>query len=200
MTVYATRILLTPPSNILQKGSFKSVKLQNYCLNCISFTYFSRDMRFPTMWYVRPAKPQTSLRIRAVWSEPLPVAWIFYESLATDRTSFGVSKLEKRLHRLVWVYTCQNTTLLEITCHSSFHDSSYQIAWSVNFCVTTWREDCSLKSEKLSTLLFMIWKQQRSLSFCILRVDPENPFVSVDECFKKPKSWFSTHNTYGRLM
>ena len=39
----------------------------------------SRHMRFPTMWYVRPAKAQTSLRIRAVWSEPLLVAWIFYE-------------------------------------------------------------------------------------------------------------------------
>ena len=26
----------------------------------------SRDIRFPTMWYVRPAKPQISLRIRAV--------------------------------------------------------------------------------------------------------------------------------------
>ena len=26
----------------------------------------SRDMRFPTMWYVRPAKAQTSLRIGAV--------------------------------------------------------------------------------------------------------------------------------------
>ena len=25
----------------------------------------SSDMRFPTMWYVRPAKAQTSLRIRA---------------------------------------------------------------------------------------------------------------------------------------
>ena len=30
-------------------------------------------MRFPTMWYVRPAKAQTSLRIRADWSEPLLV-------------------------------------------------------------------------------------------------------------------------------
>ena len=29
--------------------------------------------------YVRPAKAQTSLRIRAVWSEPLLVTWIFYE-------------------------------------------------------------------------------------------------------------------------
>ena len=26
----------------------------------------SRDMRFPTMWYVRPAKLQTSLRLRTV--------------------------------------------------------------------------------------------------------------------------------------
>ena len=28
--------------------------------------YLNRDMRFPTMWYVRPTKAQTSLRIRAV--------------------------------------------------------------------------------------------------------------------------------------
>ena len=28
--------------------------------------HMSRDMRFPIMWYVRPAKAQTSLRIRAV--------------------------------------------------------------------------------------------------------------------------------------
>ena len=39
----------------------------------------SRDMRFPTMWYVQPAKAQTSQRIRAVWSEPLLVAWVFYD-------------------------------------------------------------------------------------------------------------------------
>ena len=30
-----------------------------------NFRYMSHDMRFPTMWYVRPAKAQTSLRIRA---------------------------------------------------------------------------------------------------------------------------------------
>ena len=35
------------------------------------------------------------------------------------QTSFGVSKLKRRLHRLTWIYTCQNTTLLEITCHGS---------------------------------------------------------------------------------
>ena len=36
-------------------------------------------MIFQTMWYVQPAKTQISLRIRAVWSEPLLVAWIFYD-------------------------------------------------------------------------------------------------------------------------
>ena len=29
---------------------------------------------------------------------------------------FGVSKFKKRLHRLVSIYTCQNATLLGITC------------------------------------------------------------------------------------
>ena len=41
--------------------------------------HMSRSMGFPTMWYVRPAKPQISLRICAAWSEPLQVAVIFYE-------------------------------------------------------------------------------------------------------------------------
>ena len=31
----------------------------------IVISHMSRDMRFPAMWYVRPAKPQISLRIRA---------------------------------------------------------------------------------------------------------------------------------------
>ena len=80
----------------------------------------NNNRRFPTMWYVRQAKSQISLRIRAAWSEPLFVAWIFYECYATDWTSFGVSKLKRRLHRLVWVYTCQNATLLETTSHGSY--------------------------------------------------------------------------------
>ena len=77
----------------------------------------SRDMRFPTMWYVRPAKTQISLRIHAVWSEPLLVAWIFSECYDTDWTSFWVSKLKRRLHRLVWVYTCQNATFIVWKAH-----------------------------------------------------------------------------------
>ena len=69
----------------------------------------SRDMRFPTMWYVRPAKPRISLCIRTVWSEPLLVAWVFYDGW----TSFCVTKLNRRQHRLVWVYSCQIATLLK---------------------------------------------------------------------------------------
>ena len=35
-------------------------------LQCtLIYIYMSQCMRFPTMWYVRPAKPQISLRIRA---------------------------------------------------------------------------------------------------------------------------------------
>ena len=34
-------------------------------IRCLK-TYLSRDMRFPAMWFVRPAKPQNSLRISAV--------------------------------------------------------------------------------------------------------------------------------------
>ena len=41
--------------------------------------YLSQCMRFPTMWYVRPAKAQISLGIHTVWSEPLLTPWIFYE-------------------------------------------------------------------------------------------------------------------------
>ena len=79
----------------------------------------SHNMRFPTMWYLRPLKTQISLHIRAYWSESLLGSWIVYDSKATDRTSFEVSMLKRRLHRIAWVYTCQNATLLETTCRGS---------------------------------------------------------------------------------
>ena len=87
-------------------------------------------MRFPTMWYVRQAKPQISLRIRAVSSEPLLVAWVYYDCWATDWTPFGVSKLKRRLHRLVLVYTCQNATFLEISCTGPNDLSIYNVTVS----------------------------------------------------------------------
>ena len=43
--------------------------------------FFAHEVRFWCIfWYVRPAKPQISLRICVVWPEPLLVAWIFYDS------------------------------------------------------------------------------------------------------------------------
>ena len=79
----------------------------------------SQCKRFPTMWYVRPAKPQIPLRIRAVLSEPFLVAWVLYECLATDWRPFDVSKLKRRLQRAIWVYIYLNATLFEISCTGS---------------------------------------------------------------------------------
>ena len=42
--------------------------------------------------------------------------WEPCKTKATYQTSFGVSKLKRRLHMLLRVYTCQNATLLENTC------------------------------------------------------------------------------------
>ena len=46
---------------IVEMIEIPSTLVENEC-----FLQMSRDTRFPTMWYVRPAKPQISLRIRAV--------------------------------------------------------------------------------------------------------------------------------------
>ena len=42
----------------------------------------------PWQNFLDPLMLQINLRIRAVWSEPLVVAWIFYECYVTDWTSF----------------------------------------------------------------------------------------------------------------
>ena len=73
-------------------------------------------------------------RIRAVWSEPLLVAWVFYDCKAADWTPFGVSKLKRRLQMLVLVYTYQNTTLLEISCTGSYSSQSWHIGTTVITC------------------------------------------------------------------
>ena len=43
-----------------------TVRLQSNIDKTAKIAQMSRGMRFPTMWYVRPAKAQTCLRIRAV--------------------------------------------------------------------------------------------------------------------------------------
>ena len=120
-------VLLDFPIHIYTYGIIHYIYLRGHRLEF----QMSRDMRFPTMWVVMDgpsitsnvvcgtAKPQISLHIRVVWSEPLLVAWISYECSATDLTSFWFYKLKRRLYRLVWVYTCQNDTMLEIKYHGS---------------------------------------------------------------------------------
>ena len=68
-----------------------------------------------SMWHVRLAKAHISLCIHAVWSEPYLFAWTFYRSSATHRLRTWVAKLKERLHKLIWVYTVQHGTLLEIS-------------------------------------------------------------------------------------
>ena len=69
-------------------------------------------MRFSSMWYMRPAKALITL-IRAFASR------LFYDSKATVRTPFGVSKLKGGCTGSSRVHTCQHGTLLEITCRCS---------------------------------------------------------------------------------
>ena len=40
-------------------------------------------------------------------------------------------KLNRRLHRLVGVYTCQNATLLEITCRGSYVNQCQHASYSL---------------------------------------------------------------------
>ena len=40
--------------------------IQVFAYALLQFCYLSCDMKFPTAWYVRLAKPQINLRIRAV--------------------------------------------------------------------------------------------------------------------------------------
>ena len=65
-----------------------SVVQSNKTVSMITRIIMSRDMRFPTMWYVRPANSQISLCIRAVWSESLLVAWIFVKQLTEYSLKF----------------------------------------------------------------------------------------------------------------
>ena len=47
-------------------------------------------------------------------------------------------KLKRGLHRLVWVYTCQNVTLLEITCRGSNNDIKEDKNEYADLCTLTY--------------------------------------------------------------
>ena len=111
----------------------------------------SQCMRFQTMWYVWPAKTQISLRICAIWSEPLLVA---------DWTLFGVSKLKRRLHRLIWVYKVPPVSL-QLAIAQSQHSTTlshcappYSSNKTIRIC-----HECEGRIEK-SVLRITVWHHE----------------------------------------
>ena len=117
--------VIGPPAKRLQRNAPNNVANILTQLN----RFFMAEVRFRSnlndIWYIESnlrafllLNLLNSLRKRdKMLDKPcILVAWIFYEHVATNHTSFGVSKLNRRLHRLVWVYTFQNITLMEITC------------------------------------------------------------------------------------
>ena len=66
--------------------------------------YISRCTAFPTRLHFNPAKTQTSLNIRAVWSESSQELWVAKDPkrLPTDSED---SDQPARMRRLIWVFT-----------------------------------------------------------------------------------------------
>ena len=118
----------------------------------------------------------------AVLSEPLLVTWIFYDYYATDGTSFGVSKLKRRQHRIVWVYSCQNATLLEITCRGSF----VLYVWR---CLITWPNDPVFKQPPLDLTNIrhkLLWSLSCAIPERFFRGSPTFFFFVLDEVIQIP--------------
>ena len=77
-------------------------------------------MRFPTMWYLRPAKAQTSLCVQTQSVQSL--CWSLEYSMTVNRLT------EQHLEFLSLKGDCRGSsestlvTMLEITCRDSFND------------------------------------------------------------------------------
>ena len=115
--------------------------------------HMSRHMRFLTMWYVRPAKAQTSLRICAVWSEPLLVAWIFYEC------SKLLTQHDLEFLSLTGCFTGSNeSTLVHLTgAHARKFVSLYTIFTKIIFNMFIIKANLHMTySPKLSAHILMI--------------------------------------------
>ena len=66
--------------------------------------YISCLVTKPTKWHVRPAKTQTSLGVRPVWSESSLSAWRKLQSLATHWAHSKDSDQTGQMPRLIWVF------------------------------------------------------------------------------------------------
>ena len=66
--------------------------------------YMSRGQAISTISHMHPAKPQISLRIRAVWSESLLTALRYFGSWAIHRTYSFDSDQTAQMDRLIWIF------------------------------------------------------------------------------------------------
>ena len=90
-------------------------------------------MSFPTIWYVPPAKPQISLRIRAVWSKPLLFVRIFDDcKLLTEQNleflSLKGGCLGSSVSTLVKMSHCWKS-------HIAAHIVNTKTLWILNVCI-----------------------------------------------------------------
>ena len=75
----------------------------------------SRLMTKPTKWHVRPAKTQSSLDIRPVWSESSLSVWRKLGSLATYWAHNEDSDQTGRKPRLIWVFAGRTVIVLGLS-------------------------------------------------------------------------------------
>ena len=107
--------------------ALRSPRLQEKAgwLLSVCFHYVSRDMTKPTKWHIPPAKTQSSLGIRPVWSESSLSAWRKLGSLATHWAHSEDSDQTGRMPRLIWVVPGRTVTSLVLSCRGSWVFSLY---------------------------------------------------------------------------
>ena len=88
----------------------------------VNAIFLSQCMRFPTMWYVQPA----SLRSACAYAQSdqslcSSLEYSMTVKLLTENHLEFLSLKGGCTGSFVWVYTCQNATLLEIICQGFFN-------------------------------------------------------------------------------
>ena len=95
------------------------------------YKYLCRLMTKPTKRHMRPAKTQTSLGIRPVWSESSLSAWRKFRSLAIHWVHSEDSDQTGRMPRLIWGFaghTCHFVGFVMrrlISCHISWNSHRF---------------------------------------------------------------------------
>ena len=137
--------------------------------------------KFPTMWYMRPAKAKTSLRIRIVWSEPLRVDYSMTVKLLTKHhleflslkggyTCSSESTLVKvpqcwkshvTAHMSIWLYTVIINRGKHQTKYPKMHDLKYVYVLGLFDSNPCYNQE--IKSDKVSKNANHLTKCLRSL-------------------------------------